>query len=291
MSTAVPPRNGWAKSPRAAWRRAADLSATVFSYVMTVVSVLVLISILWTLLVRGIGGLSVAALIHPMGPPGSDGGLANAIVGSIIQTALALVIATPIGLACGIFLAEYDNGSRFASTVRFVSDVLLSAPSILVGLFVYMVLVAPVEHFSAIAGSVALAILAVPIIVRTTEDQLRLVPISMREAGSALGAQRWRVILFLCLRSAGSGVMTGILLALARVSGETAPLLFTSLGNQNWSFSLNEPMASLPIAIYQYAGASYNDWVALAWTGALLVTFGVLAINILVRFGFHRRQG
>lgn len=172
--------------------------------------------------------------------------------------------------------------------MRFVSDVLMSVPSILVGLFVYQVLVAPFGHFSAFAGSVALAILAVPIIVRTTEDMLRLVPVSMREAGAALGATRWRVTLFLCLRSAKTGVLTGILLALARVSGETAPLLFTSLGNQNWSFSLNHPMASLPVTIYQYAGASYDDWVQLAWAGALLVTLGVLAINIAVRFSARR---
>jgi len=267
-----------------------DKLATGFSLVMTAVVLLMLASILWTLLRNGIAGLSVAALILPMGPPGSPGGLANAIAGSFIQTGLALVIGTPIGLGCGIYLAEFGTRSRFASTVRFVSDVLLSAPSILIGLFVYLVLVAPTGRFSGFAGSVALAILAVPIIVRTTEDMLRLVPVSMREAGAALGAPRWRVTVFLCLRAAKSGVLTGILLAVARISGETAPLLFTSLGNANWSFSLARPMASMPLAIYQYAGAAYEDWVRLAWTGAMLVTFGVLAINIVVRFGFGRNR-
>ncbi|MCQ9155591.1 phosphate ABC transporter permease PstA [Acidomonas methanolica] len=286
-ATAAP---GWHKNPLATRRRARDLVATSFGYVASAVSVIALCSILWTLISQGLEGLSLAAVIRPMGPPGSHGGLANAIVGSIIQTVMSLVIGAPVGLACGIYLAEYGGTSRFAEAVRFVSDVLLSAPSILVGLFVYLVLVAPFGHFSGLAGAVSLAILAVPIIVRTTEDMLRLVPTAMREAGAALGAEKWKVILMICMRSAGPGVLTGILLALARVSGETAPLLFTSLGNQNWSFSLDKPMASLPIAIYQYAGASYEDWVALAWTGALFITFGVLAINIVVRFGFGRKK-
>lgn len=282
--------DGWRKGAYASRRLFMDRLATAFGLVATAILVVALGSILWTLFSNGIAGLSVAALLHPMGPPGSQGGLANAIVGSFIQTCVALLIGTPIGLGCGIYLAEYGRGSHFASVVRFISDVLLSAPSILIGLFVYLVLVAPFGHFSGFAGSVALAILAVPIIVRTTEDMLRLVPVAMREAGSALGAPQWRVVVFLCLRAAAPGVMTGILLALARVSGETAPLLFTSLGNQNWSFSLDRPMASLPIAIYQYAGASYDDWVRLAWTGALLVTLSVLTINIIVRFGFRRGQ-
>lgn len=289
MSGTVVPTNGWKPNPRAARRRSADHVATAFGMVMAGVLVLVLASILWTLLSRGLAGLSAAAIMKPMGPPGSSSGLANAIVGSLIQTFIALLMATPLGLGCGIYLSEYGTETnKFASCVRFVSDVLMSVPSILVGLFVYQVMVAPFGHFSALAGSVALAILAVPIIVRTTEDMLRLVPTSMREAGAALGATRWRVTLSLCLRSAKTGVLTGILLALARVSGETAPLLFTSLGNQNWSFSLTRPMASLPVTIYQYAGASYEDWVQLAWAGALLVTMGVLAINIAVRVSARR---
>ena len=288
MNAVQKSESGWRPNPRAAGRRRSDRLATALVMIAAGILVLVLASILWTLLSRGLAGLSFAALFNPMGPPGSRGGLANAIVGSLIQTAIALLIATPLGLGCGIYLSEYGENNRFASCVRFVSDVLMSVPSILVGLFVYQILVAPLGHFSAIAGSVALAILAVPIIVRTTEDMLRLVPVAMREAGAALGAARWRVTIFLCLRSAKTGVLTGILLALARVSGETAPLLFTSLGNQNWSFSLNRPMASLPVAIYQYAGASYDDWVQLAWAGALLVTLGVLAINIAVRFSARR---
>lgn len=280
---------GWAPNASGARRRRMDQLATLLGMIAAGILVLVLTSILWTLLSRGVTGLSAAAIMKPMGPPGSGSGLANAIAGSLIQTFLALLMATPLGLGCGIYLSEYGSRqNRFASCVRFVSDVLMSVPSILVGLFVYQVLVAPFGHFSALAGSVALAILAVPIIVRTTEDMLRLVPIAMREAGAALGATRWRVTLFLCLRSARTGVLTGILLALARVSGETAPLLFTSLGNQNWSFSLNRPMASLPVTIYQYAGASYEDWVQLAWAGALLVTLGVLAINIAVRLSARR---
>ncbi|MBN3866964.1 MULTISPECIES: phosphate ABC transporter permease PstA [Gluconobacter] len=289
MSDSVVSTNGWKPNPRAARRRSADHVATAFGMVMAGILVLVLASILWTLLSRGLAGLSAAAIMKPMGPPGSSSGLANAIVGSLIQTFLALLMATPLGLGCGIYLSEYGTDTnKFASCVRFVSDVLMSVPSILVGLFVYQVMVAPFGHFSALAGSVALAILAVPIIVRTTEDMLRLVPTAMREAGAALGATRWRVTLSLCLRSAKTGVLTGILLALARVSGETAPLLFTSLGNQNWSFSLTRPMASLPVTIYQYAGASYEDWVQLAWAGALLVTMGVLAINIAVRVSARR---
>ncbi|AQS91430.1 MULTISPECIES: phosphate ABC transporter permease PstA [Gluconobacter] len=289
MSDTVVSTNGWKPNPRAARRRSADHVATAFGMVMAGILVLVLASILWTLLSRGLAGLSAAAIMKPMGPPGSSSGLANAIVGSLIQTFMALLMATPLGLGCGIYLSEYGTDTnKFASCVRFVSDVLMSVPSILVGLFVYQVMVAPFGHFSALAGSVALAILAVPIIVRTTEDMLRLVPTAMREAGAALGATRWRVTLSLCLRSAKTGVLTGILLALARVSGETAPLLFTSLGNQNWSFSLTRPMASLPVTIYQYAGASYEDWVQLAWAGALLVTMGVLAINIAVRVSARR---
>ncbi|GBR71125.1 phosphate ABC transporter permease PstA [Gluconobacter kanchanaburiensis] len=289
MSDTAVSSTGWKPNPRAARRRSADHLATAFGMVMAGILVLVLASILWTLLSRGLAGLSAATIMKPMGPPGSSSGLANAIMGSLIQTFIALLMATPLGLGCGIYLSEYGSDTnKFASCVRFVSDVLMSVPSILVGLFVYQVMVAPFGHFSALAGSVALAILAVPIIVRTTEDMLRLVPTAMREAGAALGATRWRVTLSLCLRSAKTGVLTGILLALARVSGETAPLLFTSLGNQNWSFSLNRPMASLPVTIYQYAGASYEDWVQLAWAGALLVTMGVLAINIAVRVSARR---
>lgn len=284
------PQNfGWQRNGILKRRHIIDRFATFLSVLASVSLVIALISILWTLLRNGIAGMSVATFLMPMGPPGYHSGLANAIIGSLIQTSIGLLMATPIGLGCGIYLAECGRGGCLAHVVRFVSDVLLSAPSILIGLFVYLVLVAPFHHFSGFAGSVALAILAVPIIVRTTEDMLRLVPVAMREAGSALGASQWRVVMRLCLRAAAPGVITGILLALARVSGETAPLLFTSLGNQNWSLSLNEPMASLPLAIYQYAGASYEDWVRLAWAGALIVTVGVLGINVIARFCVRNR--
>lgn len=279
----------WRGDQRAIYRRFKSQCATGLSIIAGVILVLVLLSILWMLLSRGLSGLSLSVFTRPMGPPGTHSGLGNAILGSILQTGLALLIAAPLGLFCGIYLSEYGGkGNRFAAIVRFVADILMSVPSILVGLFIYQLLVAPFRHFSGLSGSVALAVLAVPVIIRTTEDMLQLVPTAMREAGAALGAAKWRVILFLCLRSAKQGVMTGILLALARMGGETAPLLFTSLGNQGWSWDLSRPMASLPVVIYQYAGASYGDWVQLAWAGALIVTIGVLMINIVVRLSSRR---
>ncbi|GBR55253.1 phosphate ABC transporter permease [Acetobacter senegalensis DSM 18889] len=259
--------------------------ATGLSWLAMLIVVCVLGSILWTLIKNGLAGLSINLFTHSMAAPGQNGGLANAIMGSLLQTGLAILLGTPAGLLTGIYLAEYGANSVLARTVRFVSDMLLSAPSILIGLFIYMVLVAPLGHFSGYAGSLALAILAMPIVVRTTEDMLYLVPVAMREAGIALGAPKWRVILFICLRAARGGILTGVLLAVARVAGETAPLLFTSLGNSEWSVDMNRPMASLPVAIYQYAGSAYQDWMQQAWTGALLVTLGVLVINIVVRVG------
>ncbi|ANA14657.1 phosphate ABC transporter permease PstA [Acetobacter oryzifermentans] len=266
-------------------RKVTDRMATGLSWLAMLIVVCVLGSILWTLFKNGLAGLSINLFIHSMAAPGQNGGLANAIMGSILQTGLAILLGTPAGLLTGIYLAEYGTNSVLARTVRFVSDMLLSAPSILIGLFIYMVLVAPLGHFSGYAGSLALAILAMPIVVRTTEDMLYLVPVAMREAGIALGAPKWRVILFICLRAARGGILTGVLLAVARVAGETAPLLFTSLGNSEWSVDMNRPMASLPVAIYQYAGSAYQDWMQQAWTGALLVTLGVLIINIVVRVG------
>ncbi|OUJ14318.1 phosphate transporter [Acetobacter sp. DsW_063] len=269
-------------------RRFMDRLATVLSLCATSVALVALVSILLTLLVRGAAGLSLVTFTHSTASPGLNGGLANAIVGSLIQTVIAIAIGAPLGMLCGIFLANYGRG-WVASTTRFVSDMLLSAPSILIGLFIYQIVVAPTGRFSGLAGGLALAILALPIVVRTTEDMLALVPTAMVEAGIALGARKWRVIVFICLRAARTGVITGILLAVARVTGETAPLLFTSLGNQEWSVNPAHPMASLPVTIYQYAGSAYEDWVQLAWTGALLVTLGVLAINIIVRVGFDRK--
>ncbi|MGI4748161.1 MAG: phosphate ABC transporter permease PstA [Janthinobacterium lividum] len=268
-------------------RRNVDRAVTVLCAVATFIVLGALVSILFTLVSNGIRGLTFATLTRVTTPPGNGGGLLNPIIGSIIQTAMATLIGTPVGLLAGIYLAEYGTGSAIANAVRFVSDMLLSAPSILVGLFVYLILVAPFGHFSGIAGIAALAILVVPIVVRTTEDMLRLVPVSMREAAAALGAPRWKVVMLVSVRAAKRGLMTGVLLAIARIAGETAPLLFTSLGNLNWSVSLGQPMASLPVTIYQYAGSAYDDWVQLAWTSALLITAGVLLINIVARVGLR----
>ncbi len=269
-------------------RRLANQMVTLLCGIATLVVLAALVSILATLVLRGLGGLHLSTLTHMTSPPGSGGGLLNPIVGSVIQTGLATLIGAPVGLLAGIFLAEFGAGSWVASAVRFVSDMLLSAPSILVGLFVYLILVAPSGHFSGYAGAIALAILVVPIVVRTTEDMLSLVPVAMREAAAALGAPRWKVVMLVSVRAARKGIATGILLAIARISGETAPLLFTSLGNLDWSVNLRTPMASLPVTIYQYAGSAYDDWVQLAWTAALLITAGVLFINIIARAGLGR---
>ncbi len=282
MAAATSPNAGLARR-----RRAANIAATVFAYAATAIVLVALASILVTLIGYGIGGLSIHTLVTDTAPAGGNGGLLNPIVGSAIQVGLATLLGTPVGLLAGIYLAEFGGRSPLAGTIRFVSDMLLSAPSILVGLFVYLILVAPFHHFSGFAGVVALAILVVPIVVRTTEDMLRLVPVAMREAAAALGAPRWRVVVQICLRAAQKGLLTGILLAVARIAGETAPLLFTSLGNLNWSLSLGNEMASLPVTIYQYAGSPSDDWVQLAWTAALLITAGVLFINIVARIGLR----
>ena len=271
-------------------RHAADRIVSILCIAATVVGVALLASILLTLLWRGAAGLGLNVITKPTLPPGSNGGLANAIVGSLIQTVLGVLIGTPIGLLVGTYLSEYARGSKLGELIRFVSDVLLSAPSILIGLFVYQVLVAPFGGFSGIAGACALAIIVIPIVVRTTEDMLRLVPVALREAAVALGAPKWKAIVLICYRAALDGIVTGILLAVARVAGETAPLLFTSLGNLNWSLSLRGPMSSLPVTIYQYAGAAFDDWVQLAWVGALLITLGVLALNIIARVALRRRK-
>ncbi len=249
----------------------------------TVIGLLFLASILGTLLWRGFAGLSLTVFTTSTLPPGSHGGLLNAIIGTIIQTMLGAAIGTPIGLMVGTYLAEYAQGSRLGDAVRFVSDILLSAPSILIGLFVYQIVVSPFGGFSGIAGCLALALIVIPIVVRTTEDMLRLIPSTLREAVIGLGAPKWKMIVLICYRSAKEGIVTGVLLAIARISGETAPLLFTSLGNLNWSLSLTHPMASLPVTIYQYAGSAFQDWVDLAWAGALLITVAVLAVNIIAR--------
>ena len=279
---------GPAKDPgvaRALGRRRKRVNAIVKTLCIaaTVIGLAFLASILLTLLYRGVAGLSLTVFTTSTLPPGSNGGLLNAIVGSLIQTALGAAIGTPIGLMVGTYLAEYAGESALGNAVRFVSDVLLSAPSILIGLFVYQLVVNPFNGFSGIAGCLALAVIVIPIVVRTTEDMLRLIPNTLREAVIGLGAPKWKMVTLVCYRAAREGILTGVLLAVARVAGETAPLLFTSLGNLNWSLDLTKPMASLPVTIYQYAGSAFQDWVDLAWAGALLITFGVLAINIAAR--------
>ena len=248
-----------------------------------------LLWILTVLVIKGIGGLNFAVFTQMTPSPGSAGGLLNAIFGSVVMVFLGTLIATPIGILAGIYLAEFGRRGWVAPTTRFVNDILLSAPSIIIGLFVYTIYVANVKHFSAWAGAIALAIIAIPVIVRTTETMLLLVPASLREAAAALGAPEWKVVSYVALRAVRSGVITGILLAVARISGETAPLLFTALNNQFWSSDLNAPMANLPVVIFQFAMSPFENWVQLAWAGAMLITFSVLAINIITRVVFRQR--
>jgi phosphate transport system permease protein len=287
---AGPARDRRVASGLARRRARVDMAVKILCLAATAVGLAFLAAILATLLWLGVGGLHLSVFTHVTKPPGSGGGLLNAIVGSLIQTAIGTVIGTPIGLLVGTYLSEYARSSFLGSAVRFVSDVLLSAPSILIGLFVYQVLVAPAGGFSGIAGSIALAVIVIPIVVRTTEDMLQLIPVSLREAAVALGAPKWKAIVFIGYRAAIDGIATGVLLAVARIAGETAPLLFTSLGKLNWSVNLAEPMSSLPVTIYQYAGSAFDDWVQLAWVGALLITSGVLALNILARLVLRARR-
>jgi phosphate transport system permease protein len=242
-----------------------------------------LVLILGVLLWEGFSGLSLAVFTEMTPPPGSDGGLLNPIVGSLILTVLAVIIGTPIGMLAGTYMAEYGRYDKLTSVVRFINDILLSAPSIVVGLFIYEVMVAPMGHFSGLAGAVALAVIVIPVVVRTTEDMLVLVPNQLREAAAALGTPRAVVIGKVCYRAAKAGMITGVLLAVARISGETAPLLFTALNNQFWSTNLDAPMSSLPVVIFQFALSPYADWQKLAWTGALIITFTVLALSIGAR--------
>ncbi|PZN53436.1 MAG: phosphate ABC transporter permease PtsA [Proteobacteria bacterium] len=246
--------------------------------------------ILGALVWKGAAGLSLSVFTEMTPPPGEAGGLLNAIAGSIIMTFIAMIVGTPIGVLAGTYMAEYGRYSRLSMVVRFINDILLSAPSIVIGLFVYELMVRPMGHFSALAGAAALAMLVVPVVVRTTEDMLNLVPNTLREAGTAIGAPRWIVIRSVAYRAALSGIVTGILLAVARISGETAPLLFTALNNQFWSSSLNTPMASLPVTIFQFALSPYEEWQQLAWTGALLITLTVLGLSIFARSLTARRE-
>jgi phosphate transport system permease protein len=264
-------------------RRVRGQIAMILSAAATAFGAIWLVLILATLLWNGVGGLSLNVFILNTPPPGSVGGLANAIVGSLILTVMGVVIGTPIGILAGTFMAEYGRYARITSVIRFINDILLSAPSIVVGLFVYQIVVVPTGHFSGWAGGVALAMLVIPVVVRTTEDMLSLVPNTLREATAALGAPRWKMIVSIAYRSALSGIVTGILLAIARITGETAPLLFTVLSNQFWSLDPNQPIANLPVTIYRFALSAYPDWQQLAWTGALIVTFAVLTLNIVAR--------
>ena len=239
--------------------------------------------ILWETIRLGIGGLTLSTLTQMTPGPNEDGGLANAIYGSLLMVFLATFVGTPVGVMAGIYLAEFEPKGWLASTTRFVNDILLSAPSIVIGLFVYAVVVHPAHTFSAIAGVVALALIVIPVVIRTTENMLQLVPAGLREAAYALGAPKWKVILSITLKAARTGVITGILLAVARISGETAPLLFTALSNQFWTSSLNQPMASLPVTIFKFAMSPYENWQKLAWAGVFLITMAVLALNIAAR--------
>jgi phosphate transport system permease protein len=242
-----------------------------------------LVLILGVLIYEGIGGLSLSVFLENTPPPGSAGGLLNAIVGSIMMTILAIFIGTPIGILAGTYLAEYGRNDKLSSIVRFINDVLLSAPSIVIGLFIYEILVAPMGHFSGYAGAVALAVIVIPVVVRTTEDMLRLVPDTLREAAASIGLPRAHMIVQVAYRAARAGIVTGVLLAIARISGETAPLLFTALNNQFFSANMNAPMPSLPVVIFQFALSPYEEWQKLAWTGALLITVTVLGLSILAR--------
>ena len=256
----------------------------LLSVLAMVVGVSFLIWILAVLIINGLGAIDTAIFTHTTPAPGSEGGgLMNPIVGSLLMVGFATLISTPIGILAGIYLAEYGEESRFAQITRFVTDIMLSAPSIVIGLFVYAMYVANVRHFSGWAGSLAIALIAVPVVVRTTDNMLGLVPSSLREAAFALGAPRWKVATLVRLRAVKAGVVTGVLLAVARISGETAPLLFTALNNQFFSADMNSPMANLPVVIFQFAMSPYDNWRELAWGGALLITFSVLGLNILAR--------
>ena len=239
--------------------------------------------ILGTLLIKGLAGINLAVFTEMTPPPQAAGGLANAIVGSLIMTGLAVAIGTPIGTLAGTYMAEYGRYDKLTPVIRFINDILLSAPSIVIGLFIYEVLVTRMGHFSGLAGAVALAVIVLPVVVRTTEDMLLLVPNTLREAAAALGTPTWHIVMKVGYRAARAGIITGVLLAVARVTGETAPLLFTALNNQFWSTNLNAPMPSLPVVIFQFALSPYENWRELAWTGALLITFAVLSLSILAR--------
>ena len=264
-------------------RKLVNVMALSLSGLATAIGLFFLGAILWTLLKNGLAGMSMQLFTESTPPPGNSGGLLNAIYGSVVMTLIGILVGAPIGMLAGTYLAEYGRTSRLSSVIRFVNDVLLSAPSIIVGLFVYSVFVFHMGHFSAIAGALALAVIAMPVTVRTTEDMLNLVPQGMKDASTAMGAYPWRTITSVIYPAARSGIVTGLLLAVARISGETAPLLFTALNNQFWSSNLNAPMANLPVVIFQFALSPYKNWQQLAWSGALLITVTILILSIIAR--------
>jgi len=291
VSAAVPALFAAAANPLYRARKRFNRVALVVSTLALAFGLFWLAWILGTLLYEGGTALLRATLYYEMTPPpGNDGGLANAIVGSALLVTFGTLVGTPVGILAGTYLAEYGSRSRLAAATRFLNDVLLSAPSIVIGLFIYTVYVAQVRHFSAWAGSLALSLIVVPVVVRTTDDMLKLVPNSLREAAVALGCPNWKMILLVTYRAARTGILTGVLLAVARISGETAPLLFTSLNNQFWSLDLNRPMSNLPTVIFQFAMSPYQDWHRLAWGGAALITLAVLALNIIARLLFRRKD-
>jgi phosphate transport system permease protein len=271
-------------------RRVANNVAKLFAVVSTVFGLFWLSWLLWTLLSNGLPWLNLQVFSQITPPPGSDGGLINAIVGSLLLSVGGVLIGTPLGILAGTYLAEYSPASLLSHAVRFINDVLLSAPSIIIGLFIYEIVVVKMGHFSLWAGMLALALIVIPVVVRTTEDMLILVPNSMREAAAALGAPQWKVIVQIVYRAARSGILTGVLLAVARISGETAPLLFTALNNQFWSTSFDEPVANLPVVIFQFAMSPYKDWHHLAWAGALLITVSVLSLVVITRFFLRTKR-
>ena len=271
-------------------RKRANFIGMVLSMSAMIIGLAFLLWILSILMFKGFSALSFSMLTHSTPAPGSEGGgLANAIVGSLMIVLSCSLLSTPIGVMAGVYLSEYSDRSKIAEVTRFVNDIMLSAPSIVIGLFVYALIVVPSKHFSGWAGTIALSLIAIPVVVRTTENMLKLVPVSLREAAFALGAPKWKVSTSVVLKAAKSGVMTGLLLALARVSGETAPLLFTALNNQFFSTDMNKPMANLPVVIFQFAMSPYDNWVNLAWGGALLITLTVLALNIIARVVFREK--
>jgi phosphate transport system permease protein len=271
-------------------RRLKSVVAMTLTIIATLIGLTCLAFVLGTLIYKGFAGLNLAVFTEMTPPPGASGGLLNAIAGSLIMTIIAVAVGTPVGILAGTYLAEYGRHARISSVIRFINDILLSAPSIVIGLFIYTIAVATVGHFSGLAGALALAVIVIPVVIRTTEDMLRLVPDTMREAAASIGMPRSVMIKQVAYKAARAGMLTGVLLAIARISGETAPLLFTALNNQFWSLNLNAPMASLPVVIFQFALSPYAEWQSLAWTGALLITIAVLSLSIIARMIGQKEQ-